>query len=551
MLGYDFNHKLHRCERGVVMVFFAILLPLLFGFMGLSLDAGLAYVEKGKVQDIADSAALAGAAKLSANGNNNMDAIKVAIKDAVESYVEANGIALGDNGMLFKEADKWDDKEILATGQDALVAYGVVSVTNSEGVAVPRVRVRITKRVPVVFLSMVDGIADNIVVSAKAAAEGGSEVGTPIKNDKPVFMCQQLDLAYQSANQIVIPKSYEYSVYAWNENIIPEKLPGTGMIYAANIDGRAFNYDVMNEVVVYNPSMPNGWEFTPSNRDQTTYEVYNTQGVPQEKLDIAAQKKADQIAYRQAKHNLYAQLKQEAVDGANAMAADKQAYIDGAENGTNKRYIGPVPNPDNPSENIVVSTVLPDDTEIDLYVDGTANLGGQAKYWMDKQWNVLTNFQLKNVKKINNIYFSNKDTVIATEGITYGKVYDTHGNFGIVGSSNTFSGTIYGTGNIWVGGKNNKLVASDGLISIIAPQFVYLGKDYKEVTITKAEEKDGVQLYEVNLTDGLNVGMQSDWRLYLDFLDDGSGSGTGSGEGTGSGSATEGSVTTVKVKLVE
>ena len=547
MLGYDFNHKLHRCERGVVMVFFAILLPLLFGFMGLSLDAGLAYVEKGKAQDIADAAALAGAAHLASDGNHDMDAIKT----AVQSFAVANGLPLQEGDLVEKAANAWDTKESVASGHQAVLAYGVVSVNNSEGTPVPRVRVRITKRVPVVFLSMVDGIADNIVVSAKAAAEGGSEVGTPIKNDKPVFMCQQLDLAYQSANQIVIPKSYEYSVYAWNENIIPEKLPGTGMIYAANIDGRAFNYDVMNEVVVYNPSMPNGWEFTPSNRDQTTYEVYNTQGVPQEKLDIAAQKKADQIADRQAKHDLYAQLKQEAVDGANAMAADKQAYIDGAKNRTNKRYIGPVPNPGKPSENIVVSTVLPSDTEIDLYVDGTANLGGEAKYWMDKQWNVLTNFQLKNVKKINNIYFSNKDTVIATEGITYGKVYDTHGNFGIVGSSNTFSGTIYGTGNIWVGGKNNKLVASDGLISIIAPQFVYLGKDYKEVTITKAEEKDGVQLYEVKLTDGLNVGMQSDWRLYLDFLDDGSGSGTGSGEGTGSGSTTEGSVTTVKVKLVE
>ena len=546
MLGYDFNHKLHRCERGVVMVFFAILLPLLFGFMGLSLDAGLAYVEKGKAQDIADAAALAGAAHLDAAGNHDLGVIR----DAVQCFAEANGLKLQEGDLVEKAANAWDTKESVASGHQAVLAYGVVNVTRDDK-TVPRVRVRITKRVPVVFLSMVDGIADNIVVSAKAAAEGGSEVDTPIKNDKPVFMCQQLDLAYQSANQIVIPESYEYSVYAWNENIIPEKLPGTGMIYAANIGGRAFNYDVMNEVVVYNPSMPNGWEFTPSNRDQTTYEVYNTQGVPQEKLDIAAQKKADQIADRQAKHDLYAQLKQEAVDGANAMAADKQAYIDGAKNATNKRYIGPVPNPDNPSENIVVSTVLPDDTEIDLYVDGTANLGGQAKYWMDKQWNVLTNFQLKNVKKINNIYFSNKDTVIATEGITYGKVYDTHGNFGIVGSSNTFSGTIYGTGNIWVGGKNNKLVASDGLISIIAPQFVYLGKDYKEVTITKAEEKDGVQLYEVNLTDGLNVGMQSDWRLYLDFLDDGSGSGTGSGEGTGSGSATEGSVTTVKVKLVE
>lgn len=546
MLGYDFNHKLHRCERGVVMVFYAILLPVLFGFMGLSLDAGLTYVEKGKLQDIADAAALAGAAHLASDGNHDMDAIKT----AVQRFAVANGLPLQEGDLVQKAANAWDTKESVASGHQAVLAYGVVNVTRDDK-TVPRVRVRITKRVPVVFLSMVDDIADNIVVSAKAAAEGGSEVGTPIKNDKPVFMCQQLDLAYQSANQIVIPKSYEYSVYAWNENIIPEKLPGTGMIYAANIDGRAFNYDVMNEVVVYNPSMPNGWEFTPSNRDQTTYEVYNTQGVPQEKLDIAAQKKADQIADRQAKHDLYAQLKQEAVDGANAMAADKQAYIDGAKNRTNKRYIGPVPNPDKPSENIVVSTVLPSDTEIDLYVDGTANLGGEAKYWMDKQWNVLTNFQLKNVKKINNIYFSNKDTVIATEGITYGKVYDTHGNFGIVGSSNTFSGTIYGTGNIWVGGKNNKLVASDGFISIIAPQFVYLGKDYKEVTITKAEEKDGVQLYEVKLTDGLNVGMQSDWRLYLDFLDDGSGSGTGSGEGTGSGSATEGSVTTVKVKLVE
>ena len=278
MLGYDFNHKLHRCERGVVMVFFAILLPLLFGFMGLSLDAGLAYVEKGKAQDIADAAALAGAAHLASDGNHDMDAIKT----AVQSIAVANGLPLQDGDLVEKAANAWDTKESVASGHQAVLAYGGVNVNNSEGTPVPRVRVRITKRVPVVFLSMVDGIADNIVVSAKAAAEGGSEVGTPIKNDKPVFMCQQLDLAYQSANQIVIPKSYEYSVYAWNENIIPEKLPGTGMIYAANIDGRAFNYDVMNEVVVYNPSMPNGWEFTPSNWDQTTYEVYNTQGVPQE-----------------------------------------------------------------------------------------------------------------------------------------------------------------------------------------------------------------------------------------------------------------------------
>lgn len=169
MLGYDFNHKLHRCERGVVMVFFAILLPLLFAFMGLSLDAGLAYVEKGKAQDIADAAALAGAAHLSDEDRDTT------VKDAVKAYVEANGITLGDNDLVKKADDSaWNTKETLATGKDSIVAWGIVTVTK-DGETKDRVRVRITKRVPVVFLSMVDGIADNIVVSAKAAAEGGGE----------------------------------------------------------------------------------------------------------------------------------------------------------------------------------------------------------------------------------------------------------------------------------------------------------------------------------------------------------------------------------------
>lgn len=172
MLGYDFNHKLHRCERGVVMLFFAILLPLLFGFMGLSLDAGLAYVEKGKAQDIADAAALAGAAKLSADGHNNMDAIK----DAVQSFAVANGLPLQEGDLVEKAANAWETKESVAPGHEAVLAYGVVNVTK-DGRNVPRLRVRITKRVPVVFLSMVDGIANNMVISAKAAAEGmGEEV---------------------------------------------------------------------------------------------------------------------------------------------------------------------------------------------------------------------------------------------------------------------------------------------------------------------------------------------------------------------------------------
>ena len=228
MLGYDFNHKLHRCERGVVMVFFAILLPLLFGFMGLSLDEGLAYVEKGKAQDIADAAALAGAAHLSDEDRDTT------VKDAVKAYVEANGITLGDNDLVKKADDSaWNTKETLATGKDSIVAWGIVTVTK-DGETKDRVRVRITKRVPVVFLSMVDGIADNIVVSAKAAAEGGGEEEV-VAYSGPKVLAGQIDFTYLNNNNIKVKSGNDFSVFAYS-NIDYKGLPknATGTIYSSS-----------------------------------------------------------------------------------------------------------------------------------------------------------------------------------------------------------------------------------------------------------------------------------------------------------------------------
>ena len=228
MLGYDFNHKLHRCERGVVMVFFAILLPLLFGFMGLSLDAGLAYVEKGKAQDIADAAALAGAAHLSDEDRDTT------VKDAVKAYVEANGITLGDNDLVNKaDVSAWNTKETLATGKDSIVAWGIVTVTK-DGETKDRVRVRITKRVPVVFLSMVDGIADNIVVSAKAAAEGGGEEEV-VAYSGPKVLAGQIDFTYLNNNNIKVKSGNDFSVFAYS-NIDYKGLPknATGTIYSSS-----------------------------------------------------------------------------------------------------------------------------------------------------------------------------------------------------------------------------------------------------------------------------------------------------------------------------
>lgn len=51
-------------EKGFVLVFLAILLPLICLFAGLAIDASYSYVAKGELQNAADSGALAGAGKI-------------------------------------------------------------------------------------------------------------------------------------------------------------------------------------------------------------------------------------------------------------------------------------------------------------------------------------------------------------------------------------------------------------------------------------------------------------------------------------------------------
>ncbi|MGM9583512.1 MAG: pilus assembly protein TadG-related protein, partial [Phascolarctobacterium sp.] len=175
MLWYQYKQKCKGLQRGAIMVLFAVLLPVLCGFMGFSVDLGLAYVERGKMQDIADAAALAGAAHL------NDEDRDTTIADAVKAYAEANGLKLDNKDLVEKKTDSdWNTADTLAKGQDVIVAYGVVSVAKDGGEPKERVRVRITKRAPLFFFNVLGDFSDGIVVAAKAAAEGNT-------GDKPVF----------------------------------------------------------------------------------------------------------------------------------------------------------------------------------------------------------------------------------------------------------------------------------------------------------------------------------------------------------------------------
>lgn len=156
-------HKKPYCsQRGAIMVFFTLLLPILFGFMGLGFDVSMLYVNKGKLQDVADAAALAGAAHIGEEGDG--------IKHAVEAFAKANGLQVTENELIEVVNDGWSGLSELGDTENVRVAYGVVTVNDR-----PRLRVRIDKRVLMPFISvLLPDLEKGMPVVAVAAAEGGA-----------------------------------------------------------------------------------------------------------------------------------------------------------------------------------------------------------------------------------------------------------------------------------------------------------------------------------------------------------------------------------------
>src|SRR6188474_3205488 len=61
--------KLVRDETGHILLYFTILLPVMLGFIGLSLEGGRLLMLNSQLQDLADAAALAGAKALDGTVN--------------------------------------------------------------------------------------------------------------------------------------------------------------------------------------------------------------------------------------------------------------------------------------------------------------------------------------------------------------------------------------------------------------------------------------------------------------------------------------------------
>ena len=76
-------------NKGIAIVYVALMLVVLLGFVGLAIDLGYMYVAKGQLQNAADAAALAGASKL----DGSADTMQIGVRNEAKKFGEANRVA--------------------------------------------------------------------------------------------------------------------------------------------------------------------------------------------------------------------------------------------------------------------------------------------------------------------------------------------------------------------------------------------------------------------------------------------------------------------------
>ena len=544
-----FREILKNKQRGAIMVFFAILVPLFLGAIGLAVDAGFLYMQKAKLQDVADATALAGAGHLKDENREKQ------VKNAVEAFAGANGYKDKDKAVSsnFQElADKADASSVTLEENAAWkIAYaidtGMKDNDAKEGELRDHVRVVILKRVPTFFIRLLFPEQKEVVVKAVAAAEyvEGEEPEPVISGDTPVIFVEGTSAetfqCYESAKNIVLGKNFNFPIYIKDGNIDTTKLPGTGNLYVSNnVLGTTAKYDESKNNIAWDPPINNRNVFYKKGNypARPTSGVYWNDDKKKQEWEDFKKKYDETRAKADAK---YEEVKNKLISEANTKAQDIEAYKKGEGI---KRYIGL------DASGKPYSNIKEEDKTIELYMSGTyfETVAEPSKFFA-KDRSVITNRQLKNVKTITTLV-SDKPCMIGTTGITYGNIYLLKNEgigLDIAGRDNNFNGTLYSPGNLYVGGENNHFLgdtSSSAEVSIFGTK-VYLGKwikvsesivtEYSFNFVTNVWKTDKCIKIEYNGDTLVDAKNDSNWCIHFG---DTSASSSGSSSGSsGSGAA--------------
>ena len=505
-----FRETLKNKQRGAIMVFFAILVPLFLGAIGLAVDAGFLYMQKAKLQDVADATALAGAGHLKDENREEQ------VESAVIAFAGANGYKDKDEAASSNFLQLADPSSVtLEENADWKIAYAIdTNVTDKDGKQRDHVRVVILKRVPTFFIRMLFPEQNEVVVKAVAAAEYVEGEEPVVSYGGPKIVCNYLNYEVHDSETVKVSSGANFGIYAGASTIDYSKLPEVTSSTLYNTNWR--NLDGV---------LPNGWNLIRTNEDMH-WDLNN----PKEKAEKEALDEAQAIIKKKT-----SQYKQAADD----YVANKQDYIAGKGQ---KRYIGH----DNSGQDNIISNIKEGDDNIDLYMDGTVVdvLVGQTH--TSKNYSViLTNRQLKTVSHINNLIFGKhvaawgggetvaayREYTIATEGITYGNIYTVGdgSKLFISGKKNLFDGLIFVQGQFYIGGEDNRYNRTNNT-ELFSVGGIYLGRshDVEDTTVGGNSSKIWV---------GNERKEDSSWHMYWDGSDSSSGGSSSGSSGSGAAKA--------------
>ncbi|MBR3721799.1 MAG: pilus assembly protein, partial [Selenomonadaceae bacterium] len=137
----------NRNEKGAVIVFFAITLPLFLMLVGGAIDFGNAYIHKSRLQNTADAAVLAGAREFAVHGEN--DSIHPYADDEAARYVEHNAETANGSLPSTIKGKRYQAKQV-----DNVIYY----------------RVLLTEEVPFYFLRILGDNFKSLDIQADAVA---------------------------------------------------------------------------------------------------------------------------------------------------------------------------------------------------------------------------------------------------------------------------------------------------------------------------------------------------------------------------------------------
>ena len=409
-----FRETLKNKQRGAIMVFFAILVPLFLGVIGLAVDAGFLYMQKAKLQDVADATALAGAGHLKDENREEQ------VEKAIVAFAGANGYGKDKDEAVsskFPElGDKVDDSKVTLEENAAWkIAYaidtGMKDKDAKNGELRDHVRVVILKRVPTFFIRMLFPEQREVVVKAVAAAEyvEGEQVvsyGGPKIYAGGYFNFLNNN---KNGNSIKVADGSDFSLFVGGGDVKYDKLPtnSVGTMYHNHHPGQSTD----------------PWKFVPVSKYYTPY------------YENEEQKKASEEMMK-----IFNEKEKVAKSKCDSIRADVNSYKNPA-NGSKKRYI------DKDMNNIVAG-----DNDIELYVQ----LSMLAKTIDNNGRPILRNQDLKGVTRIKSLYVVGDygSGTIDTTGIYYGDVFS-HGKIALEGSDNHFNGICYSEDAILIHGQNN------------------------------------------------------------------------------------------------